>query len=105
MLSETGHRVLKSHKNYNNELGLPLSILQMESDGRRPEDFNIAVLEMGVSDARRNQTVMLGRAPDIAVELCVAPEHLEFLGTLEKVAEAEGGIIENIKPGEQRFSR
>ncbi len=99
VLSETGYRVLKSHKNYNNELGLPLSILQMESDGRRPEDFDIAVLEMGVSMPGEINQLCSIAPPDIAVELCVAPEHLEFLGTIEKVAEAEGEIIENIKPG------
>ncbi|MEJ7615452.1 MAG: UDP-N-acetylmuramoyl-tripeptide--D-alanyl-D-alanine ligase [Pyrinomonadaceae bacterium] len=99
VLGEAGYRVLKSHKNYNNELGLPLSILQMESNNRRPEHFDVAVLEMGVSMPGEIKQLCSVAPPDIAVELCVAPEHLEFLGTLERVAEAEGEIIENIKPG------
>ena len=45
----TGHRVLKSERNYNNGLGLPLSVLQMVSRGRRPDNYDLAVLEMGMS--------------------------------------------------------
>src|SRR6201988_5556396 len=49
VLACAGHRVLKSERNYNNGLGLPLSVLQMVSRGRRPGDFDLAVLEMGMS--------------------------------------------------------
>ncbi len=49
VLGSTGRRVLRSRKNYNNELGVALSVLQMESDGARPEEFDVAVLEMGMS--------------------------------------------------------
>jgi UDP-N-acetylmuramoyl-tripeptide--D-alanyl-D-alanine ligase len=44
-----GRRVLKSTRNYNNGLGLPLAVLQMVSDANTPDDFDIAVLEMGMS--------------------------------------------------------
>ncbi|HVG38227.1 MAG TPA: Mur ligase family protein, partial [Pyrinomonadaceae bacterium] len=99
VLAANKRRVLKSHKNYNNEIGLPLSILQMETQGQRPEDYDVAVLEMGVSMPGEIKRLCAVAPPDVAVELCVAPEHLEFLGTIERVAEAEGEIIENIKPG------
>ena len=49
VLSQCGRRVLKSQRNYNNNLGLPLAVLQMVSAGRVPEDFDVAVLEMGMS--------------------------------------------------------
>ncbi|HEX7957156.1 MAG TPA: Mur ligase family protein, partial [Pyrinomonadaceae bacterium] len=49
VLGSTGRRVLRSRKNYNNELGVALSVLQMETDGARPEEFDVAVLEMGMS--------------------------------------------------------
>ena len=49
LLSSTGRRVLKSERNYNNGLGLPLSVLRMVSEGRSPEQFDVAVLEMGMS--------------------------------------------------------
>lgn len=99
VLAAGGQRVLKSHKNYNNEIGLPLSILQMVTGADSPENYDVAVLEMGVSMPGEIARLCEVAPPDIAVELCVAPEHLEFLGNIERVAEAEGEIIENIKPG------
>ncbi|MBA2646738.1 MAG: hypothetical protein H0U81_08065, partial [Pyrinomonadaceae bacterium] len=49
LLRATGRRVLSSKKNFNNELGVPLSVLQMETAGARPDDFDVAVIEMGMS--------------------------------------------------------
>src|SRR5215468_244063 len=40
VLRGAGYRVLKSERNYNNGLGLPLSVLQMVSRGRHPEDYD-----------------------------------------------------------------
>src|SRR5205814_6885163 len=48
VLSKSGYRVLKSERNYNNGLGLPLSVLQMLSQGHQPGDYDLAVLEMGM---------------------------------------------------------
>src|ERR1041384_1137686 len=49
VLAHAGRRVLKTQKNFNNELGLPLSILQMHTAGAQPTDFDAAVLEYGQS--------------------------------------------------------
>jgi UDP-N-acetylmuramoyl-tripeptide--D-alanyl-D-alanine ligase len=49
VLQSAGHRVLKSERNYNNGLGLPLSVLRMVSEGNSPDQFDLAVLEMGMS--------------------------------------------------------
>ena len=49
VLQSAGFRVLKSERNYNNGLGLPLSVLRMVSEGRSPDQFDLAVLEMGMS--------------------------------------------------------
>src|ERR1700682_680351 len=49
VLSEGGYRILKSERNYNNGLGLPLSVLQMVSRGHQPEAYHLAVLAMGMS--------------------------------------------------------
>lgn len=99
LLSGSGRRVLKSEKNYNNGLGLPLSVLQMVSEGRTPEQFDVAVLEMGMSspthEIRRLTEIT---PPDVAVELMVAPVHLEYLGTIENIAAAKAELIEGLKP-------
>ena len=99
ILSNTGHRVLKSERNYNNGLGLPLSVLQMVSRGRRPADFDLAVLEMGMSSPTHEiRRLVEITPPDVGVELMVAPVHLEHLGTIETVAAMKAELIEGLKP-------
>lgn len=99
LLSHSGGRVLKSEKNYNNGLGLPLSVLQMVSEGRTPDQFDVAVLEMGMSSPTHEiRRLCEITPPDVAVELMVAPVHLEYLGTIENIAAAKAELIEGLKP-------
>jgi len=99
LLQSAGHRVLKSERNYNNGLGLPLSVLRMVSEGRTPEQFDLAVLEMGMSSPTHEiQRLCRITPPDVAVELMVAPVHLEYLGTIENIAAAKAELIEGLKP-------
>jgi len=100
LLDANGQRVLKSERNYNNGLGLPLSVLRMVSEGRSPEQFDVAVLEMGMSSPTHEiQRLCTITPPDIAVELMIAPVHLEYLGTIENIAAAKAELIEGLKPG------
>ena len=100
VLSSCGYRVLKSERNYNNNLGLPLSVLQMVSRGRRPDDYDLAVLEMGMSSPTHEiRRLVEITPPDVGVELMVAPVHLEHLGTIETVAAMKAELIEGLKPG------
>ncbi|HJR09391.1 MAG TPA: UDP-N-acetylmuramoyl-tripeptide--D-alanyl-D-alanine ligase [Pyrinomonadaceae bacterium] len=98
VLSATGRRVLKTQKNFNNELGLALSILQMETRGARPSDFDVAVLEMGQSMFGEIARLTQIAPPDIAVELNVAPVHLEFFDSVEHIAAGKAQLVENLKP-------
>jgi UDP-N-acetylmuramoyl-tripeptide--D-alanyl-D-alanine ligase len=92
--------VLKSERNYNNGLGLPLSVLRMVSEGNSPEQFDLAVLEMGMSSPTHEiRRLCRITPPDVGVELMVAPVHLEYLGTIENVAAAKAELIEGLKPG------
>lgn len=98
VLTRCGYRVLKSERNYNNGLGLPLSVLQMVSRGRQPQDFDLAVLEMGMSSPTHEiRRLVQITPPDIGVELMVAPVHLEHLGTIETVAAMKAELIEGLK--------
>jgi UDP-N-acetylmuramoyl-tripeptide--D-alanyl-D-alanine ligase len=100
VLKSTGRRVLKSERNYNNGLGLPLSVLQMVSHNRSPAEFDMAVLEMGMSSPTHEiQRLCRITPPDIGVELMVAPVHLEYLGSIENIAAAKAELIEGLKPG------
>jgi len=99
VLQSAGNRVLKSERNYNNGLGLPLSVLRMVSEDRSPEQFDLAVLEMGMSSPTHEiQRLCKITPPDVAVELMVAPVHLEYLGTIENIAAAKAELIEGLKP-------
>jgi UDP-N-acetylmuramoyl-tripeptide--D-alanyl-D-alanine ligase len=99
VLQSTGRRVLKSERNYNNGLGLPLSVLRMVSNGKSPSDFDLAVLEMGMSSPTHEiQRLVKITPPDVGVELMVAPVHLEYLGTIENIAAAKAELIEGLKP-------
>ena len=99
VLTSGGHRVLKSERNYNNGLGLPLSVLRMVSEDRSPDQFDLAVLEMGMSSPTHEiRRLCQITPPDVAVELMVAPVHLEYLGTIENIAAAKAELIEGLKP-------
>ena len=99
VLQSAGYRVLKSERNYNNGLGLPLSVLRMVSEGRSADQFDLAVLEMGMSSPTHEiQRLCRITPPDVGVELMVAPVHLEYLGTIENIAAAKAELIEGLKP-------
>lgn len=99
VLQRAGYRVLKSERNYNNGLGLPLSVLRMVSEGRSPDQFDLAVLEMGMSSPTHEiRRLCKITPPDVGVELMVAPVHLEYLGTIENIAAAKAELIEGLKP-------
>lgn len=99
ILRGTGKRVLKSERNYNNGLGLPLSVLKMVSAGHSPADFDLAVLEMGMSSPTHEiRRLVQITPPDVGVELMVAPVHLEYLGSIENIAAAKAELIEGLKP-------
>jgi UDP-N-acetylmuramoyl-tripeptide--D-alanyl-D-alanine ligase len=99
VLGVTGRRVLRSRKNYNNELGVALSVLQMETAGARPSDFDVAVLEMGMSMPGEIARHCHVAPPDVAVLTNVAPVHLEFMGTVEAIAAGKAQLVEGLKDG------
>jgi UDP-N-acetylmuramoyl-tripeptide--D-alanyl-D-alanine ligase len=85
--------VLKSEGNYNNYLGLALSLLKL-----RPS-HDLAVLEMGTSGRGEIRTLTRIAPPDVSVITNVNPVHLEFLHSLEGIAQAKKEILEGTKTG------
>jgi len=86
-------RVLKSEGNFNNHLGLALTLLGLEPG------HTAAVLEMGMSAPGEIRTLAAIAPPDVAVITNVQPVHLEFLGSLEAVAAAKWELVDGLKPG------
>ena len=84
---------VKSQGNYNNFLGLPLSIFQLRDNHR------YGVFELGMS--AKGEISRLGEiaAPDIAVISNVGPVHLEFFDNIKEIASAKLEILERIRPG------
>ncbi|MCK4538086.1 MAG: UDP-N-acetylmuramoyl-tripeptide--D-alanyl-D-alanine ligase [Candidatus Krumholzibacteria bacterium] len=81
------YRVHATEGNYNNHIGLPLTILSM------PEDTEVLVVEMGAS-GRGEIAVLAGIArPDVGVITNIGPSHLEFFGSLKGVARAKSELI------------
>ena len=85
-------RVLKSEGNYNNHLGLALTLLRLECGD------DIAVLEMGMSAPGEIRALTCVAPPDIAVITNVSPVHLQFFASLEEIARAKKEILDGAKP-------
>ncbi|MBA3739197.1 MAG: UDP-N-acetylmuramoyl-tripeptide--D-alanyl-D-alanine ligase [Actinobacteria bacterium] len=80
-------------KSLNNEIGLPLTICRLE-----PET-EILVTEMGMRGLGQVAALSAIARPDIAVVPHIGPEHLELLGTVERVAEANAEAIAALPTG------
>ena len=91
-LLETQYRTHKTLGNFNNHIGLPLTILNMA------EDTEMAVLEMGMSDFGEIQLLTSIAQPDAAVITNVGEAHLEGLKSRENIALAKLEILEGLKP-------
>jgi UDP-N-acetylmuramoyl-tripeptide--D-alanyl-D-alanine ligase len=98
VLGEQG-RILKSTGNLNNAFGLPLSVLQMESNGGHAQDFDYAVLEMGMSTPGEIRRLCQIAPPDVGAVVNVSAVHLEFFASLQGIADAKAELIEGLKPG------
>jgi UDP-N-acetylmuramoyl-tripeptide--D-alanyl-D-alanine ligase len=82
--------VLKSPGNYNNYLGVPLTMLQMDPD------TEIAVVEMGTNRPGDIERLCSIAKPDVGIVLNVGPAHLEGLGDLEGVAQEKGVLLKSL---------
>lgn len=86
------YNILKSEGNYNNHIGLPLSLLRLQPDNEA------AVLEYGMS-GRGEIAVLTGIAPpDIAVITNIHAVHLEFFQNIDEIALAKKELLEGMNP-------
>jgi UDP-N-acetylmuramoyl-tripeptide--D-alanyl-D-alanine ligase len=78
---------------YNNHWGVPLSL------ARCPASAHYAVLEMGMNHAGEIEPLSRLARPHVAIITTIAPVHLEFFGTLTKIADAKAEIFLGLEPG------
>jgi UDP-N-acetylmuramoyl-tripeptide--D-alanyl-D-alanine ligase len=89
----TERRTFKSWGNFNNLIGCPLCV------DNTPDDAEVVVSEMGMNHKGEIATLAGLTRPDIGVYTNIGPVHIEFFGTVEKIAEAKRELLENLKPG------
>ena len=83
--------VLKNEGNLNNHIGVPLTLLKLEARHRA------AVIEMGMSATGEIDLLSRLVSPDVGIITNVGPAHLEFLGSMDMVAEAKAEMLGNLK--------
>lgn len=108
----TRFKVSKNSGNLNNEIGLPLAILNEPSSGYhsvwrwsmillrsvlglvwRPSYPAILVLEYGIDHPGDMDYLLTIAQPEIGVITAIAPTHLEFMGSIESVAKEKGKLV------------
>ena len=80
----------RTEKNFNNELGVPWTLLKME------EAHEVSVVEMGISGFGEMRRLTQMVRPNIAVFSVIGDSHLEFLGDRAGVMRAKGEIFEGM---------
>lgn len=89
------NRKYHTHKtalNFNNEIGLPLTILKME------HDVEALVLEMGMSFKGEIAHLSKTAEPDLAIITNIGSSHIENLGSREGIRDAKMEIVEGLRP-------
>lgn len=86
------YRVCKTQKNFNNEIGLPMTVLSVQ-----PED-EVAVFEMGISDFGEMTRLSEIARPDYCVITNIGQCHLENLGSREGILKAKTEIFTHMNP-------
>jgi UDP-N-acetylmuramoyl-tripeptide--D-alanyl-D-alanine ligase len=85
-------RVLKTEGNFNNLVGLPLTLLRLRKAHR------VVVVEMGTNRPGEIGRLAKIAAPDLAIITSVAPAHLAGLSSLAGVAKEKGALFGRMHP-------
>ncbi|MGC1453667.1 MAG: UDP-N-acetylmuramoyl-tripeptide--D-alanyl-D-alanine ligase [Nitrospirota bacterium] len=83
--------VLKNEGNLNNHIGVPLTLLRLNAGHKA------AVVEMGMSALGEIDTLARFIGPDVGVITNIGPAHLEFLKSMDLVAQAKGELFNHLK--------
>ncbi|MGM0417316.1 MAG: UDP-N-acetylmuramoyl-tripeptide--D-alanyl-D-alanine ligase [Thermodesulfobacteriota bacterium] len=87
------HSVLGPEKNYNNHIGVPLTLLKAQTD----HDF--AVIEMGMNSKGEIGYLSQIARPDIALITKIAPAHIESFSDIEEIAAEKASVCQGMEKG------
>ena len=85
-------RVLKTDGNFNNELGVPLTVFRIR------EEHQIAVIEMGINHFGEMSRLAAIVRPDTVVMTNIGTAHLEFLKDRDGILKAKSEVFDHIRP-------
>ncbi len=88
---ETKFKVHKTDGNYNNDIGLPLSILSLEIDAE------VAVIELGMNHFGEIDYLANILKPEIGMITNIGVSHIEFLGSQEGILKAKSEMLPHIQ--------
>ncbi len=88
---KTKYKALKTDGNYNNHIGLPLTILKYQ-------DEEVMVIEMGMNHLKEIDYLTNIAKPNIAVITNVGTAHIGELGSRENILKAKMEIVNGLKP-------
>jgi UDP-N-acetylmuramoyl-tripeptide--D-alanyl-D-alanine ligase len=89
------YRCLKSEGNYNNEIGLPLTLLHLRAQHER------VVVEMGMYQLGEIAQLANIALPQVGLVTDVGPSHLGRLGSIERIAQAKAELPQALPPAEE----
>lgn len=90
-------KTYKTQGNFNNHIGLPLTILQMESD------CELIILEMGMNHFNEISLLSKLAEPDYTIVTNIGESHIENLGSREGIAKAKMEILDGLKSKGKAF--
>lgn len=82
------YQVVKTEGNYNNEIGVPLTLLRIR------EEHEVAVIEMGINQFGEMHRLSKMVRPDVCVITNIGQCHLENLGTRDGILKAKSEIFD-----------
>lgn len=85
-------RVQASPGNYNTEIGLPLTLVELEPG------TEVLVVELGMRGAGEIRRLARIASPRLGVVTRIGESHMELLGSLEAIAGAKGELVEELPP-------
>jgi len=89
---QTQGPVLKTQANYNNEIGVPKTLLELTDEHR------YGVIEMGMRGTRQIELLTHIATPDVAVITNVGTAHIELLGSEQAIADAKCELLGGLSP-------
>lgn len=85
-------KVLSSQENFNNEIGVPQTLLQLD------EMHSVAVIEIAMRGTGQIEYLARIAQPTIGVITNVGPQHIELLGSIENIAAAKAEVLRFLPP-------